>query len=108
MTRGRAGQILGAFGVNSAAWQVAPATTGSAGCGNSPAIGRPGTIPPRPHGDVGGLGSLCRHQLPGNQLDSGGGKTDRYHQHAKPIKTIWVYPLHKQYRVLLTATLETD
>ncbi|MDA8207278.1 MAG: DUF4338 domain-containing protein [Thermaerobacter sp.] len=36
----------------------------------------------------------------------GRGKTDRYHQHAKPIKTIWVYPLHKQ--ALLTAPLETD
>ena len=38
----------------------------------------------------------------------GRGKTDRYHQHAKPIKTIWVYPLHRQYRALLTAPLETD
>ena len=26
----------------------------------------------------------------------GRGKTDRHHQHTKPIKTIWVYPLHKR------------
>ncbi len=38
----------------------------------------------------------------------GRGKTDGYHQHARPIKTIWVYPLHRQYCALLTAPLDTD
>lgn len=38
----------------------------------------------------------------------GRGKTDRYHQHGKPIKTLWVYPLQKDFRAVLTAPLKTD
>jgi len=38
----------------------------------------------------------------------GRGKTDRHHQHAKPIKTIWVYPLHPDFRTVLTAPFLSD
>ncbi len=81
--------------------------------GNSPATGRPETGTTPSSWRRLWTGPLCRHQLPAGQLNSDGtprsaGKTDRYHQHANPIKTIWVYPLQRQYRALLTAPLETD
>jgi hypothetical protein len=145
------GQILGAFGVNSAAWKVAPRDTW---------IGW--TIPQRtarlpwvvnnarflilPWVQIRYLASsalaLLARQLPGDwqtrygyrpvlmetfvERDrfrgtsyraanwisvgdtQGRGKTDRHHQHGKPIKTIWVYPLHKDFRAVLTAPLKTD
>ncbi len=145
------GQILGAFGVNSAAWKVAPRDTW---------IGW--TAPQRTHHlpwvvnnarflilpwiRIRYLASsalaLLTRQLPHDWKErygyrpvlmetfverdrfagtsyraanwislgdtQGRGKTDRYHQHAKPIKTIWVYPLQKNFRAVLTAPLPDE
>ena len=38
----------------------------------------------------------------------GRGKLDRHHRHAEPVKSIWVYPLNKRYRAVLTAPLDDD
>ncbi len=146
-----AGQILGAFGVNSAAWKIAP---------RDHWIGW--TIPQRtarlpwvvnnarflilPWIQIRYLASsalaLLTRQLPGDwqtrygcrpvlmetfvERDrfrgtsyraanwitvgetQGRGKTDRHHQHGKPVKTIWVYPLEKDFRAALMAPLKDD
>jgi hypothetical protein len=34
---------------------------------------------------------------------SGRGKLDVTHQHALPVKDVWLYPLHRSFRQLLTA-----
>ena len=146
-----AGQILGAFGVNSAAWQVAPRDhwigwTRAQRTARLPWVVNNARFLILPWVQIRYLASsalgLLTRQLPGDWQarygyrpvlmetfvdrdrfagtsyraanwirvgdTQGRGKTDRYHQHAKPIKTMWVYPLHRQYRALLTAPLETD
>ncbi len=145
------GQILGAFGVNSAAWKVAPRDdwigwTIPQRTAQLPCVVNHARLLILPWVQIRYLASsalgLLTRQLPGDWQNrhgyrpvlmetfverdrfrgtsyraanwipvgdtQGRGKTDRHHQHAKPIKTIWVYPLQKQFRAFLTAPLEAD
>ena len=145
------GQILGAFGVNSAAWKVAPRDdwigwTPSQRIRYLPRVVNNARFLILPWIRIRYLASsalgLLTRQLPHDWKErygyrpvlmetfverdrfagtsyraanwislgntQGRGKTDRYHQHTKPIKTIWVYPLQKNFRAVLTASLPDD
>lgn len=146
-----AGQILGVFGVNSAAWKIAPRDdwigwTAAQRTARLPLVVNNARFLILPWIQIRYLASsalaLLARQLPGDwerrygsrpvlmetfvERDrfrgtsyqaanwtavgetQGRGKTDRHHQHGKPIKTIWVYPLHQGFRAVLTAPLKTD
>jgi hypothetical protein len=145
------GQILGAFGVNSAAWKVAPRDdwigwTPPQRIRHLPWVVNNARFLILPWIQIRYLASsalaLLTRQLPHDWMErygyrpvlmetfverdrfagtsyraanwislgvtQGRGKTDRYHQHAKPIKTLWVYPLQKNFRAVLTAPLPDE